>query len=259
MHKRVVQLRGAFDLLEILRISEIPESDYANTRTARARLIIYLRSCFGSCSFSVFGGGHGRVSVLSSHAVSLEFVAAGIVNDPIENGVGDGGFANHVMPTRDGQLGGDDGGSPMIALIEELEQIEPLLVGQPMRAPVVEDQQLDVCQLVDEAGKAPIEARHDNILEERRHPDIRDRVIETSRLMGEGACQPGLAGASLTCEDHLLPGLDPVALCEHEDLAAIKPTAGGKIDIFDAGIGKTHPRVVEPVGEAFVGAVSTAE
>ena len=56
----------------------------------------------------------------------------GIVDDPVEYGVGNGGFADHSVPAGDGQLGGDDGGSPLIALFEEFEQIETLLVGEPM-------------------------------------------------------------------------------------------------------------------------------
>lgn len=62
---------------------------------------------------------------------------------------------------------------------------------------------------------------------------------------------------AVTCNPCLLVvclALDPIALCERQDLAAIKPPAGGKIDIFDAGVGEAHLRVAKPVGEALVGA-----
>ncbi len=71
--------------------------------------------------------------------------------------------------------------------------------------------------------------------------------------MAEGAGQPSLAGAGLAGEDDLFLGLDPVALCQREDLPSIEPPAGGEVDIFDAGVGKAHLRVTEPVGEALVG------
>jgi cytochrome c-type biogenesis protein len=39
----------------------------------------------------------------------LEFEAVGIVNDAIEDSVGEGGFTDDVMPSLDGQLAGDHG------------------------------------------------------------------------------------------------------------------------------------------------------
>ena len=41
---------------------------------------------------------------------------------------------------------------------------------------------------------------------------------------------------------------------EREDLTPVEPPAGGEIDIFDAGVGKAHLRIAQPVGEALVGA-----
>lgn len=42
-----------------------------------------------------------------AHAVAFEGDAMGIVDDPIEYGIGDGGLADHVVPGRHGELGGD--------------------------------------------------------------------------------------------------------------------------------------------------------
>ncbi len=77
-------------------------------------------------------------------------------------------------------------------------------------------------------------------------------MIETGRLVGEGTGQPCLAGAGLSGEDDLFSGLDPVAPGERQDLAVVKATAGGEINIFDAGVGEAHPGIAEPVGEALV-------
>jgi len=81
------------------------------------------------------------------------------VNDPVEDGVGDCGLANHVVPLRDGQLGGDQGGFSAVALLEDFQEIEALLIIEAVGAPIVEDQQLDTGEFVDEAREAAIEAR----------------------------------------------------------------------------------------------------
>lgn len=54
----------------------------------------------------------------------------GIVDDPVEYGISDSWLADHVVPGGHGKLGGDQRGFPPIALFEDFEQIEPLLIVQ---------------------------------------------------------------------------------------------------------------------------------
>ena len=156
----------------------------------------------------------------------------GVVDDPVEDRVGDGGFADHLMPARARELGGDDGGAPLVAFFEQLQQVETLLIGQTVRAPVVEDQKLHAGELVDQAREAAIEPGGCHLLEQARHTRIGDGVIHTRRLMGEGAGQPGLSSAGLAGEDDLLMGLEPPALGQRQDLAAIEATRCCKVDVF---------------------------
>ena len=75
-----------------------------------------------------------------SHAVSFEGDAMGVVDDPVENGVGDCRLADHGVPLGDGELCGDQGGFPAIAFFEDFQQIEALLIGQAVGAPIIKDQ-----------------------------------------------------------------------------------------------------------------------
>lgn len=92
-----------------------------------------------------------------------------VVNDPIEDGVGDRGFADHVVPLRDGQLGGDESGFSPVALLEDFQEIETLLIVEAVGAPIVEHQQLNTGEFVDEAREAAIEACQGEIFEQTRH------------------------------------------------------------------------------------------
>ena len=71
--------------------------------------------------------------------------------------------------------------------------------------------------------------------------------------MAEGAGQPGFTRSGLAGEDDLLLCLDPLALCQREDLTAVEAAACGEVDVFDTGVGEAQPGVAQPVGEAFVG------
>lgn len=43
------------------------------------------------------------------HGLSIEFEAIGVVNDAVEDGVGEGWFTDDFMPDIDGELAGDEG------------------------------------------------------------------------------------------------------------------------------------------------------
>ena len=52
--------------------------------------------------FLVFGAGQVGRGFSFSHAIALKVDAVSVVDDPVEDSVGDRGFADHVVPLRDG-------------------------------------------------------------------------------------------------------------------------------------------------------------
>ena len=87
--------------------------------------------------FAVFDVGQGARGFFPSHAVAFEGDTMGIVDYPVEDSVGDGRFADHVVPLGNGQLGGNQGRFAPVALFEDFEEIEALLVIEGVGAPVV--------------------------------------------------------------------------------------------------------------------------
>jgi len=51
----------------------------------------------------------------------------GIVDDAVEDGVGDGRFADDVVPAIDRDLAGDEGGAAAAALLDDLQEIATLV------------------------------------------------------------------------------------------------------------------------------------
>ncbi len=123
-----------------------------------------------SCAidFAVFSAGQVGWCFLPSHAVSLKGDAVRIVDDPIEDCVCDGGFSDHVMPLGDGKLRGDERRFPAIALLEDFQQVEALLVRERVGSPVIEDKQLDAGEFVDQAWKAAVEPGKAKVFEQTR-------------------------------------------------------------------------------------------
>ena len=113
-------------------------------------LVAWLLKSVG-IGFAVFGVGQGACSFFPSHAVAFEGDTVGVVDDPVEDGVGDGGLSDHVVPLGNGQLGGDQGGFAPVALFEDFEEVEAMLVVEGVGSPIVENEQLNTRQL----GKRP--------------------------------------------------------------------------------------------------------
>ena len=92
-------LDGAAPVREArVRISEIPDNRFSNSRTAGRRLILALRSLIVRDDFGVFVLCQFWLCAFSAHAVTFQFNAVGIVDDAVEDGVRDGGLTDHLMP-----------------------------------------------------------------------------------------------------------------------------------------------------------------
>ena len=59
------------------------------------------------------------------------------MHEPVEDGIGVGGFADHFVPVLDGQLAGHQGGAALVAVLEDVQQIAALGRGEFRKSPVV--------------------------------------------------------------------------------------------------------------------------
>ena len=65
------------------------------------------------------------------------------MDETVENGVSDGGIGDDLVPLIDRHLACKDGGSALMPVVNDLEQIATLLAGERGESPVVEDEELD--------------------------------------------------------------------------------------------------------------------
>src|SRR6266478_8627828 len=85
----------------------------------------------GGCDLSITrcagssGDGFGRL--LLAQTVALELQAMGVVDDPVEDGVGEGGLADQVVPAVDRDLAGDQGGAATVAFFDDFQHVVALL------------------------------------------------------------------------------------------------------------------------------------
>lgn len=69
----------------------------------------------------------------------VEFDAVSVVDEPVEDGIGDASAAEILVPVGHGQLRGHDGGAAAVALFDGFEQILLFPLGHTRKAKIVHD------------------------------------------------------------------------------------------------------------------------
>lgn len=79
-----------------------------------------------------------------------------VVDQPIQDGVGEGRFINDVVPCVNGELAGDECCAASITIFDDFHQVSALWRGHAFRPPVIENEQVGFDKLPEDAWKAPV-------------------------------------------------------------------------------------------------------
>jgi hypothetical protein len=173
-----------------------------------------------------------------------------VVNEAVEDGVGECWIADHVMPAIDRHLAGDERRRVIEAILDDFEQVAGLLRGEGFRPPIIQDEQFDPAEAFEQLAISPVATRQGESTKEAWNTLVKDGDILPAGLLAESAGKPAFAGATRSCDDEASPLADPVAGGELEEQRAVETARGAIIDVFDAG-GLTKARRARPRLEAF--------
>ena len=157
------------------------------------------------------------------------------MNDAVQNGVGQSGNADQVVPAVHGNLACDDDGALVVAILDDFEEIARLVGVERLRAPVVENEQLDAGERPQEPGVAGRAVDDREIGEETGNTDVEDGDILSARLVPERAGEPTLAEAGGAGDQQIAALFDPAAGGELEEQRAVEPARILIVDVLDTG------------------------
>ena len=102
-----------------------------------------VRLIFPWCSSSLAVGlGRKTGGLAFTKTRSLQLDAMSAMHDAVQNGVADRWVAHEFVPAGYGNLTGHQKRALLVAVIDDLQQIAPLLGGERLGTPVIDDQQL---------------------------------------------------------------------------------------------------------------------
>ena len=120
----------------------------------------------------------------------------GVVDEPIEDGVGDGRVGDDLVPVVDRQLAGHDGRTAIVPVVDDLQEVATLILRQGGEPPIVEDQDLDSCQALEQPGVTAVAACQRQGIKQSRNALIGHGAIVAASLVTERTGKPTLADTS---------------------------------------------------------------
>jgi hypothetical protein len=85
-----------------------------------------------------------------AHGFSFEVELVGVVDEPVKDGIGQRRIAEVLMPMRQWELASDQGRAAIETVIQDLQQVPLLFVGQWRHGQIIEDQQIGLGELFEQ-------------------------------------------------------------------------------------------------------------
>jgi len=175
----------------------------------------------------------------------------GVVDESVEDGVGEGGVAEDVMPVVEGELAGDERGAFAVAIVEDFEEVATLGIGEGREPEVVEQKELSPGESVEELGIGSVGSGECELGEQAREPEVAGGQTVPTGAVSERAGEVALAGPCGSGDEDVVVLTDPLTRGEAEDERAVEAAGRAEVEVLDAG-GHVELGDLEKPGEAAV-------
>src|SRR2546426_4891676 len=165
----------------------------------------------------------------------------GVVKEAIADRVRHRGVPEVLVPLVGRELACDDRRPGLAAILQDLEQVAPVLIPQRAEAPVLEHEDVDARELAEEADVGAVGMSEGELVEEPGHAAVECPISLAAGLLGKGAGEEALARPRRPGDQELLAVLYPATGGELADDGLVELAAGGGVGRPDAGLGEGGP------------------
>ncbi len=135
----------------------------------------------------------------------------GVVDETVDDGISKCGVTDELVPVLHGQLARDERRAPAGSILDDFQEISPLAIGEWGRSPVIEDQELGLCQRLHELSVGAITTGDREIAEEPWQAEVAHTEPLPAGCVSQGTRQEGLARASGSGDEERGVRSDPLA------------------------------------------------
>lgn len=179
----------------------------------------------------------GSFAVLAfAHRLAGEFDHFAVVDQSIEDSVGEGRILELAVPELDRELAGDEHAAALVAVFEQFEQ-QPLVArAHGHEAEVVEDDEVDAGQGFQPGAGAALGLQQGQCFTQARQAQVAYRALAVDDRLGERAGQVALADAGGSDQQQVLVLAQPGQAEELLPADASEATWGLQVDIGWMGV-----------------------
>jgi hypothetical protein len=174
-----------------------------------------------------------------------------IVNEPIQDAVGDSGITDLIVPLSDRHLAGEDRGACRVAVVTDFQKVTALTVGQWSHGPIIDQEDVDAGNPVQQLAKAAVGAGDSQIAKQTGSADVKRCESFADRFLSQSLGDETLTDATGSSDDQVMVLANPVAGRQTADELAVEATGMTIVDVFDGGVA-FEPRLFKTAAERLV-------
>ncbi len=124
-----------------------------------------------------------------TQALAGKFDPVSVVDEPVEDGIGECWIADHVVPAIDRHLAGDEYRRVIEAILDDFEQVAGLLRSEGFRPPIVKDEQFDPAEAFEQLSISPVTTRQGESTKEAWNTLVEDGEVAGGELEEQRAIE----------------------------------------------------------------------
>ena len=135
----------------------------------------------------------------------------GVVDQAVQDGIGQGGVPDLGVPFICWELSGHKGGTEAVTVFEDFQEVPALFFSQGGQTPIVQGDQIGFGEGGQELGIASVPFGELEVLEETVKAEITDRVALSTGFVGQGTGQEGFTASGGAGNENIVVLIHPVA------------------------------------------------
>jgi hypothetical protein len=156
----------------------------------------------------------------------------GVVDQAIQDGIGQGGVPDLSMPFIHWELSGHKGGTEAVTVFEDFQEVPALFFSQGGQTPIVQGDQIGFGEGGQELGIASVPFGELEVLEETVKAEITDRVALSTGFVGQGTGQEGFTASGGAGNENIVVLIHPVAGTQLGDQGFVQAARVAEVDIL---------------------------